>query len=582
MSIADPPVRKSPPPKLTAEAGRPRAVRLSLWIAIAVFLLLAQRVFVYVPDDAFITYRYSANLAHGFGPVFNPGGVVRLESGATVPDRTEGYSCPLFMAVASVLTRILPGMDILLKAKLFCLLCGIVILMLIQRLAARLKLPAWAQAAAPLVLAGHSSFVICSVSGMETIFQALLVTSATLLLITELQALTGPAALVDGPQAVRPRAWSALLFAACALNRPEGVLFGLAALGWILVVLRLKRRAYTLRWVPQFILPAALFLLWRHGFYGLWLPNTYYAKHMLPEEAITKGGAYLLRSLFPAIAGAPLAIGAAALWWLAVLGGAVSPRFTRPPGSLVNLMVCCQIVFVQQSGGDGMGGWRFMAPVVPLLTLLVLGAFAEIVEGVLSLSKTRPALLGHSIGYLLCLLVLIAGLAGQAGYWQNDYGGYRSWASTGFTFSQRKMLQGWGLELTPAISDWLNKHVPAHSTIAYTEMGATPFFCPDIRFLDAKGLCDHGVATLAGASHNGDGVDDYYLTTEHGVVGLYLLNVRKPDYVMASLTYEVGRENPPLTILNDAYRLAGSPLLPTAPSVKAAGGLTYLQVWKRR
>jgi hypothetical protein len=590
MAVAEPPARQAPPAKQTAEAGRPRASHLSLWIAIAVFLLLAQRVFVYVPDDAFITYRYAANLAHGFGPVFNPGGTVRTVTGTSIPDRTEGYSSPLFMAVASLLLRLPLGMDMLLKAKFFGLLCGITILVLVHRFTIRLGFPGWARAATPLLLAVHSSFVVCSVNGMETILQMLLVTSATLLLAVEWQRLAGSSAPIrtegngNSPEPmapVRPRAWSALLFAACALNRPEGLLFGLVALGWILVTTHGRRPAYTVRWALQLLLPVALFLLWRHSYFGIWLPNTYYAKHMLPEQAIAKGGTYLLRTLFPSISNSPAAAVVGLLWWMMVLGGAVAPRFMRPPASLVSAMACCQIVFVLQSGGDGMGGWRFMAPVVPLLMLLLVGAFVEIVESVLKRSKTRPALLGNSIGYLLCLLALIAGVDGEAGYWQDSFHGYRSWASTGFTLNERRMLQGWGMEITPIISDWLNAHLPPGSTIAYTEMGVTPYLCPKLRFLDAKGLCDHGVATLHGAAHNGDGVDDYYTTLEHGVVGAYLLHERRPDYIMRGVTVKTGEPVPPLAILNDGYPFLAAFPLPAPPGVHDLGNDTYMAVWKR-
>src|SRR5205085_12307305 len=72
-----------------------RFVKIAQWIAIILFLVLAHRVFIYTPDDAYITYRYSLNVAEGYGPVFN--------RDAPLSDRTEGYSCPLFMFLLAFL-----------------------------------------------------------------------------------------------------------------------------------------------------------------------------------------------------------------------------------------------------------------------------------------------------------------------------------------------------------------------------------------------------------------------------------------------------------------------------------------------
>src|SRR5262249_51597579 len=65
-------------------------------IAVAILLLgLGHVVFMRVMyDDAFISYRYAANLAHGFGPVFNPG------------ERVEGYSNFLWVVMMALLIRL--------------------------------------------------------------------------------------------------------------------------------------------------------------------------------------------------------------------------------------------------------------------------------------------------------------------------------------------------------------------------------------------------------------------------------------------------------------------------------------------
>ena len=62
---------------------------LILWLlAAGIYAGEQAYIFSLTPDpceDAYITFRFSGNLADGYGPVFNPG------------ERVEGYSNPLWM-----------------------------------------------------------------------------------------------------------------------------------------------------------------------------------------------------------------------------------------------------------------------------------------------------------------------------------------------------------------------------------------------------------------------------------------------------------------------------------------------------
>jgi arabinofuranosyltransferase len=87
-------------------------------------------------------------------------------------------------------------------------------------------------------------------------------------------------------QTTRARAIAAsLLFAAAELTRPEAILvFGCVA-AWRLLQDRLAGAplAANLRWLvlPFAVVVGAHFLL-RHAYFGEWLPNPYYAKHVRP------------------------------------------------------------------------------------------------------------------------------------------------------------------------------------------------------------------------------------------------------------------------------------------------------------
>ena len=103
-----------------------------------------------------------------------------------------------------------------------------------------------------------------------------------------------------------------LSLAAAALTRPEGPLFAACCFAWYVV----QHRADTGRWVPNWREAACLVVpcvglvaahyLFRYGYYGEWLPNTYYAKHVRPwyeagwpylAAATLETGLYLLLPL---------------------------------------------------------------------------------------------------------------------------------------------------------------------------------------------------------------------------------------------------------------------------------------------
>ncbi len=81
---------------------------------------------------------------------------------------------------------------------------------------------------------------------------------------------------------------ASLSLAAAALTRPEGPLLAVLCFGWFVV----QRMADTGRPKPDwrrliwlaapFVVLVGAHFLWRYAYYGEWLPNTYYAKHVRP------------------------------------------------------------------------------------------------------------------------------------------------------------------------------------------------------------------------------------------------------------------------------------------------------------
>lgn len=510
-----------------------------LLIGALLLLICSFRLFAFVQDDAFITYRYAWNLRHGFGPVFNPG------------DHTEGYSCPLFMALTSLL-MVLPG-DVLLRSKLLGIGFALGTLWVAWRLVAELELPLWARAVFPVLLGASSSFALNAVDGMESSLQALLITVAALLFIREQKEGRGW--------------WSVLPLVAAALNRPEAALYFAAAL----VVRALAARGRRFRrddafWFAAFCAPYAAFLLWRHAYYGDWLPNTVYAKHIPLQVALelNQGPAYLLRTIFPNLSQrAGLAAISAALW-LGVLTGAVSDRVRRNRAVILPLLVAAQALVALRAGGDWMQGWRYMAPVFPLWTLLLLLGALEAGEAVRH-GRARRAVGMAAVSGLLAVFAWSATL-----YLPHD--GMISWARQGWATDARGLMRGLAMENTMRTADALNRSLPAGASVAFSEMGAAPFFTPKLRWLDAAGLTDREIGRMSSLARTRSGIASDYMDGS-SEVGRVVLE-RRPDYVIAWLTDP--RAAAP--ILDGAYVPAfRAPLRSTAP-----GHPTVLQVWRRR
>src|SRR5262245_20569957 len=96
------------PPAAPRFAARERLALLLVWLP---YLALVRR-FWFLPDDAYISFRYARNWGGGLGLRFNPGDVVP----------SEGYSNFLFVALGALLERV--GLDQQLWMPLVCACAG--------------------------------------------------------------------------------------------------------------------------------------------------------------------------------------------------------------------------------------------------------------------------------------------------------------------------------------------------------------------------------------------------------------------------------------------------------------------------
>ena len=279
-------------------------------------------------DDAFISFRYTRNLLEGHGLVFNPGEYV------------EGYTNFLWILELAAIWGIFgvppeyaaPWLSVAYTV-------GTVAAMLwwVVRLPSLRNRGLVGWMALGLLCSSATFAVWTSGGGLETRQFTFFIIAAVVCL-----------------SLYRYSRWGLLIaslsLAAAALTRPEGLMLAACCFGWFAVqrlatgqrnLFKLARAMIPL--VAPFALLIAAHYLFRYAYYGEWLPNTYYAKHVRPwyesgfrylTAAALETGLYLLL---------PLAFAALRTHWRKDRNGAYA---------LALLCVVVHMAYLLPIGGD--------------------------------------------------------------------------------------------------------------------------------------------------------------------------------------------------------------------------------------
>jgi arabinofuranosyltransferase len=234
--------------------------------ALIAFGALAFRFFPYTMDDAYITFRYSLNLAAGHGLVFNPG----------EQPRAEGITSPLYATILAIAP--LTGVDVVTSAKwvglLACVLTAVLIGAIVYTLTRSLTSLVPVRAIMFSILAAayflSNPYVVGNtLSGMETAL-ATMTFGAFLFLVVKI--LTS---------STRPTFLSILCLGLVAtlvpLLRPEmglSVVFTLATAG----VLAREARPTILSSLAVFLMLSIVYYCLRFLYYELPFPLPFYIK----------------------------------------------------------------------------------------------------------------------------------------------------------------------------------------------------------------------------------------------------------------------------------------------------------------
>jgi arabinofuranosyltransferase len=433
-------------------------------------------------DDAHITFRHAANLAHGHGLVYNPG------------ERVEGTSAFLFAVLLAI--PIALGAHALSAAQAIGVGSTFVLLFYVfatVRLFASDRRGHLLGVGAALATALATPVAAYAMSGMETSLYVCLLIAASHHYLRFVHR--------GGAAHVFP-----ILFALAAMTRPEG-----AATFGVVVAMELaraltradERRAAVRAAAGQIAAFAAVFgplVLFRLAYYGEVVPNTVLAKNTFQQrllaaplgEAVTLLGASDGPRIFydfVELAFGPLALVAAAglllrrtRWATAVLAAC----------SFVVVLVCLW------NEGDWMPHYRLLVPLLPLAftaMALGLGAFLEI-DPRRAAGRIAPVVLG--LGLLL--------LAGHRARYDRGPG------KPAYDPGERHLLELGRMLATVGRDD----------DVMVTDIaGIIPYYA-NMRTVDMFGLCDQHIARFGTNGSKMGKVDYPYTFAVHPT--FYVLN----------------------------------------------------------
>lgn len=243
-------------------------------LAVAAVHVVVASSFLFVTDDAYISFRYARNWARGLGLGFNPG----------EPAPVEGYSNFLWMAAAAACERVglapatvLPIVSIALSVAL--------LVDLFRTLLDRFDLPPVAALLGVVALAASPGFVIWSTGGLETMAAAWMVWRCVDGLV-----------LSEGEGACRRAVLPAL---ALALLRTEGIAW-VAVAGLVGLAVRAVERGRRRDGAKRVAVALAVvgiaygaYFVFRYAHFGSVLSNTATAKVEADPERVARGLDYV-------------------------------------------------------------------------------------------------------------------------------------------------------------------------------------------------------------------------------------------------------------------------------------------------
>lgn len=437
------------------QTSRPGPLAVVLAVFVLVAFVLQVRVWAFLCDDAFISFRYAENLGQYGMPVFNI---------VDPPERVEGYTnfaWVLLLALGSALGVSPPTLAPVLTVASSA---GVLILsvLLLRALLGHGDVRPLHLGPAVLLVALPEAMV-WSGSGLETSFAAAVVLGAMLAWMRGRLVTAGALAALAG------------------LTRPDALLpIAAFGIGWIAArVVRDRRLSVdAVPWrrvgmaAAAFVGPVLAHLLWRHAYYGSWVPNTW----------PIKAHGMLLRDTY-GIAYVQAWVNHVHLWWLTPLVVLLRPRH----GVLV-LPIAVVVGYGWSVGGDFMAYSRFYVVATACLGMLVAWLLVDASTWLQSKVGSR----GPTA--VLVVLVLLAGLLGREARTRHAHDVAQGGKWIDGKWEGTEAMDRFA-RVGRAAGSWMHEHLPPDTWITVGAAGAVPYGAK-LPTIDAYGLVDPVIATM--------------------------------------------------------------------------------------
>lgn len=411
----------------------------------------------FIKDDAYISFRYAHNLVRGQGLVFNSG------------ERLEGmtnFLWTLLLAPFEALNLDLFQVCEVLGAGLgaACLVFVARLTLLLQEEKSDLASYLWGA----FWLASSSSFVLYANSGLEQPLAALLPCWGAFVLY---QSRVRWRAGAEERRVERSYAGAGLLLGAACLVRPElhmsAVLIALPA---IVDVVRARRLGRPELWLALGVLaPTVPAHAFRWFYYGTLIPNTFYVKTSSDGTVLAKG-LETLQDMF--------------LFNHTGLLLVLAPFAFLSRARLFEKLACLSVAlaflfYYARVGVDEMQWHRLYIPALPFVCALsATGAQNLITRLRLAVA---PTLAARRVLASAAWLALLFWMYGDMKFTHDTQGGFNGHGDLAGTFH-------------PDMAKFLVRHERPGGLVAFQDMGSTPYYAPDLNFLDFFGLVDKTVA----------------------------------------------------------------------------------------
>jgi arabinofuranosyltransferase len=393
---------------------------------------------VCLQDDAFISFRYAANLVTGHGLVFNIG------------ERVEGYTNFLWTVLMALFMKL--GLDILLTSRVAGILFSMGTAVLMYRFSRTvLRRESMLGLLGAAFFALNSAVATEAVQGLETQMFIFLAFAGQYLFLREESRQTGFPT-------------SAILFGLASLTRPEGLLiFGVTMLfrAGVCLIRREKPATRDVKRLAVFGLIVLPYLVWRYAYYGFPFPNTFYAKVGWGLAQVERGAWYVGDFLFTV----PFVFLSIPLLWL-------ERRRTWIRYSLA--LALSYTAYVVCVGGDFKTTSRFMLPLLPVVYLWL----QESVALASRLLKTKVSSWRAQVILAAVVVLLLC--------WTF----FSTEAARSFAARRRRVLPR-----HTAAGQWLQRNVAADSVLASSAVGVIPYYS-GLTTIDMWGLTDLHIAHM--------------------------------------------------------------------------------------